>query len=307
MHPSPRPRPLSKRHSTGWRRAPARCWPMPSASRCTRACRPKPRSICKRWAAEHERHARRHRSRCDCAGTGRGQARLALADLLDRQRRRLPGLAGHDHAVRRLRCGAGGLSRQLGRRHVLGAERLHGGLCGHADTGGRPVRCAWAQEGLPDRRHALPGGLGRLRPVRQRGLADRSAGAAGGGCGAADAGFAVHRAGGFSAEQAGGGGEPLGRGRRFRRGGGAEPGFLCRRCDRLALGLLPEPAAGRLVDLARRGPAAGSQAARQPPPHRRAGHAAADRGRGRHRPGHRAVRVAAVDPHGALGHRRPGR
>ncbi|KAG0735961.1 hypothetical protein G6F24_018532 [Rhizopus arrhizus] len=91
-----------------------------------------------------------------------------------------------------------------------------------------------------------------MRPGRQRGVADRRPGAAGRGRCAADAGVVVARAGGRSGLPARRGGQSVGRRGRFGRGGRPQPGGVRRGHGGLALGLLHQPAVGRLVALVRR-------------------------------------------------------
>ena len=177
----------------------------------------------------------------------RRNSRVSLAGLLDRQRRGLPGVAGRHLAVRRLRRAACRLSPGLGGRHVVGAERLHRGLCRHADPFRRAGRRLWPQAHVPDRRGPVPGGVGGLRPGRRRGLAGGRARGAGGRRGLADAGVAVHRAGRLSGRAAHRGREPVGRGGGAGGGGRPQPGRFRGGRGGLALGLLHQRAAGRAV------------------------------------------------------------
>ena len=166
----------------------------------------------------------------------RRNSRGLLAGLLDRQRRGLPGVAGRHLAVRRLRRAACRLSPGLGGRHVVGAERLHRGLCRHADPFRRAGRRLWPQAHVPDRRGPVPGGVGGLRPGRRRGLAGGRARGAGGRRGLADAGVAScwppFRSRSYR------GREPVGRGGGAGGGGRPQPGRFRGGRGGLALGLL---------------------------------------------------------------------
>ena len=155
----PAPTTSSRARSTGSRPGSTKCWPTSARSSSSRACRRRGRATCRSSPDPRRPHTPEPPMTLPplpAAAAEPPPARsIALARVLGRERRGLPGLARHHDAVRGLRRAARRLSRRQRGRHVVGAQRLHGGLCGDADPRRRPGRHARPQARVPARRDAV--------------------------------------------------------------------------------------------------------------------------------------------------------